>query len=418
MSAPQVPVQIVQATERLEAALRFAAGAARGSTLPSALNFLCTQIASLLASPIASVYVLEGRDELVLRGNHGFPSAALGEVRLQVGQGITGTAVETMRPVTVADAGLVAQFAYFPQLAEERYPAFLAVPLLEGQRPRGALVLQREQGPFTDADVLLAVSVTPALVAAIGQVHPTGASAVLKGVGNDRGRALGQAFVLSRALPRRAPERERTAEQHAQARALLEQAFEVERDELRGLLDRARAALGADQRALAPLGTVVEDARTQERALELFDDGLSPALAVERVAAEAGKALFQAGAGSVRAVDVEAFLGAVSHRLAGFDAERGPFAGRARRGEVLVGVHLPGPAALRAWASGATAAVCSSDAADSTGVALLTALEVPVVSGVRAVFEWMTSGCRVAVDAGTGELLVNPSQAQAASFRK
>ena len=28
--------------------------------------------------------------------------------------------VETLKPVTVDDAGLVAQFAYFPQLSEER----------------------------------------------------------------------------------------------------------------------------------------------------------------------------------------------------------------------------------------------------------------------------------------------------------
>src|SRR5438128_2312916 len=156
MAAPQVPVQILDSSDRLDTALRFAAGASRGSSLGSALGFLCDQIARMIDSPIASVYVLEGRDELVLRGNHGFPSVALGEVRLRVGQGITGTAVETMRPVTVADAGLVAQFAYFPQLAEERYPAFLAVPLLEGRRPRGALVLPRAPGPVSDGHALQA----------------------------------------------------------------------------------------------------------------------------------------------------------------------------------------------------------------------------------------------------------------------
>ncbi|TMA17796.1 MAG: hypothetical protein E6J85_16220, partial [Deltaproteobacteria bacterium] len=134
----RVPLQILGGTRRLDAALRLAAGSAPGSGLSSALSYLCTQIAATCEAPIASVYVLEERNELVLRGNFGFPDEVLGEVRLQVGQGITGTAVETMKPVTVDDAGLVAQFAYFPQLAEERYPAFLAVPLLSGPRPRGA----------------------------------------------------------------------------------------------------------------------------------------------------------------------------------------------------------------------------------------------------------------------------------------
>ena len=414
MAAPQVPVQIVAQSSRLEAALRLAAGVARGSSLQSALAFLCDQIAALADAPIASVYVLEGRDELVLRGNHGFPAAVLGEVRLQVGQGITGTAVETMRPVTVADAGLAAQYSYFPQLAEERYPAFLAVPLLEGGKARGALVLQREQGPFSDADVLIAVAVTPALTQVIGLVHPSGAHAVMKGVGNGRGRGLGQAFVLSRALPRRAPEqyRDRSPAEHDQERRELIQAFSVEREELRTLCDRVRAALSQQPRCLEEIATVIEDARQLERALELFDNGLSAALALERVAAEAAKALEKAGAGSVRAVDVEAFLGAVAHRLAGIDP------GRARRGEVLVGVHLPGPSALRAWAGGATAAVCAAGAGDSNGAALLSALDVPVVSDLRAVFEWISGGCRLALDSDTGELLINPSASQASGFRR
>ncbi len=144
MDAPRIPTEIV-GSARVDAALKFAAGADPSTPLPSSLRYLCELLSTLCAAPVASVYVLEGKDDLVLRGNHGFPAGAIGEVRLQVGQGITGTAVETLRPVTVDDAGLTAQFAHFPQLAEERYPAFLAVPLLAGARPRGALVLQREQ---------------------------------------------------------------------------------------------------------------------------------------------------------------------------------------------------------------------------------------------------------------------------------
>ncbi len=409
MSAPQVPVQIVGPSERLEAALRFAGGAARGSSLGSALSFLCAQISEIAKSPIASVYVLEQKDELVLRGNHGFPEAALGEVRLHVGQGITGTAVETLRPVTVNDAGLVEQFAYFPQLAEERYPAFLAVPILDGSRPRGALVLQREQGPFSDDDLILAVSLTPSLSALIEKHGASDASVVLRGQGNGRGRALGVVQLLSRALPRRQHEKARPDASDVRE---LRAAFEEERDELRALLERARNVLAERARAVDDVATVIEDARTEERALEMVEAGLQPSLALERVAAEAARALRQAGAGSVRAVDVEAYLGAVAHRLAELDP------GRVRRGEVLVGVHLPGPAALRAWAAGATGAVCSGAAFESAGVALFTALCLPVISGVRTVFEWCSRGTRVALDANAGELLVNPNAAQSTAWRE
>ena len=202
MTAPRVPLQIIPPSRRLDAALRLAAGPSAG-TLSATLNYLCAQLAALCASPIASVYVLEDREDLVLRGNHGFPDAVLGEVRLKVGQGITGTALETMRPMTVNDAGVVEQFEYFPQLAEERYPAFLALPLLAGPRPRGVLVLQREAGPFSESDVLLATAASRAVTAVLESQHPQGASLLLHGAGNRRGRVLGAAQVLSRALPRR-----------------------------------------------------------------------------------------------------------------------------------------------------------------------------------------------------------------------
>src|SRR5258708_35593262 len=122
----------------------------------------------MTGSPIASAYVLEASEELVLRGNWGYQREVIGEVRLKVGQGITGTCVEAMRPVTVDDARVSEQFEYFPQLAEERFPAFLAVPLLSGGRPRGALVLQRETGPFPEEVLLLAGTASRALSAPRG----------------------------------------------------------------------------------------------------------------------------------------------------------------------------------------------------------------------------------------------------------
>ena len=118
MDAPRVPVQVLERSPRLLAALKFAAGITAGGTLSGGLSYLCEQLALMTDSPIASVYVLEIGDELVLRGNHGFAREALGEVRMKVGQGMTGTCVETLRPVTVDDARMSEQFEYFPQLVE------------------------------------------------------------------------------------------------------------------------------------------------------------------------------------------------------------------------------------------------------------------------------------------------------------
>jgi phosphotransferase system enzyme I (PtsP) len=404
VDAPRVPVQIFDPSSRLQAALRFAAGAAPGSSLSAGLCYFCEQLAAVCGTPIASVYVLEPGDELVLRGTHGYDRDVLGEVRMKVGQGITGTCVESMRPVTVDDARFTEQFEYFPQLAEERYPAFLAVPLLSGSRPRGALVLQRETGPFPEEVLLLAVTASRALSALIEEQHPQGAHLLLHGEGNKRGRALGMATLLSRALPRRDPRRAPAEE--------LSAAFAAVRAEVLQLAERARAELRERCAALEEVCVSLDDVRLEERAHEHLARGIAPSIALERIAGEVARALVNHGPAARRAVDVEAFLGAVAHRLAGMEPQR------VRRGELLVSVHLPGLLALRGWAAGATGAVCTAAAADSTGVALLGALGLPVVCGVRQIFEAASQGDRVALDGDTGEVIVNPSAAQTATWRR
>jgi len=116
VDAPRVPVQIVGRSDRVQAALRFAAGASPGGSLSGGLCFLCEQLATMIGVPVASAYVLEGSHELVLRGTFGFTHEAIGEVRMKVGQGITGTCVETMSPVTVDDAAIIA--TSFPGFVE------------------------------------------------------------------------------------------------------------------------------------------------------------------------------------------------------------------------------------------------------------------------------------------------------------
>lgn len=412
MEPPRVPVQIVS-SKRVEIALRFASGSdSTGMGLGLALDHLCSLLSELCSAPIASIYVLENKDELVLRGNHGFPREAIGEVRLRVGEGITGTAVETLRPVTVADAGLASQFAYFPQLEEERYPAFLAVPLLSGSRPRGAIVLQRASGPFSEEDVILLLTSSRPIAKLLDSDRPQGATLQLTGQGNGAGRALGMVRILTRALSRKEVRGRLSGKDLDDARARLVAAFHAEREELTGLLDRARAEAVHPAKIPHELFTVLADARLEERALEHLANGLTPALALERLAAESARMLAAHGAASRRAFEVEAFVSGVSQRMAGNEVDT------IRRGELMVAVHLPGLMALRGWSRGTAGALCSAPSDENPGVAVLTALGVPAITDLRQLFDRVSNGDRIALDADAGALTVNPSAATSATWRK
>src|SRR5258707_14524745 len=103
-----------------------------------------------------------------MRGNVGIPDRALGQVRLTVGEGITGTVIECLRPISVAVAQQHLGYRHFPELGEEQFPVFAAVPVLGKNGALGVLTVQR-RGPeaFTDWDIELMVALSASIAAAI-----------------------------------------------------------------------------------------------------------------------------------------------------------------------------------------------------------------------------------------------------------
>src|SRR5687767_11525547 len=157
---------------RLDGVLRLLDKASRPGPIDRVLQELCDEVARIAPADVASVYVREeeadGRETLVMRANVGFPAGAVGNVRLEVGEGITGFVAECLRPVSVATAPGDAHYKHVPGLGEEKFPSFLAVPLLLDGSACGVLVLQRRESlPFAPSEVTLATCLTTPFVYAI-----------------------------------------------------------------------------------------------------------------------------------------------------------------------------------------------------------------------------------------------------------
>src|SRR4051794_14257771 len=152
---------------RLDLVLDFVSFVAKPMPLSVLLDEAPWRIAAILGADVASLYLLEGDgDELVLRGNVGFPREARGIVRLSVGQGITGMAVECLRPISVVQAPEHERYRGFPELHEERFPVFLVAPIRGSGRPLGAIVVQRSgDSAFTSRDVELLMALTTPIAA-------------------------------------------------------------------------------------------------------------------------------------------------------------------------------------------------------------------------------------------------------------
>src|SRR5262249_58935256 len=111
--------------------------------------------------------------DLVMRANVGLGGAtgAVG-VRLAPHEGITGFAVECLRPVAVAAAGRDPRNKPVPGIGEEKFPVFLAVPLLGDGRAAGALVVQRAERAFSPAEVTLVAALAAPVVHAVSLARP------------------------------------------------------------------------------------------------------------------------------------------------------------------------------------------------------------------------------------------------------
>src|ERR1700722_4599791 len=113
-------------------------------------------VSSLVKCDSCLVYILEGR-EVVLRASKNPHSEVVGRLTLRMGQGITGWVAEHKKPVAIArKAYLDPRFESFSELPEDRYEAFLSVPILCRDKLVGVINVQhRAEHSHSQRDIQL-----------------------------------------------------------------------------------------------------------------------------------------------------------------------------------------------------------------------------------------------------------------------
>jgi len=419
MTRPLVPRIHAQGdAARLDAVLELVAFTARPHPLNVALDELPLRLAKVFQADVCSIYFLEG-EELVMRGNVGFKESTLGEIRLQVGEGITGQAVEYLRPLSLEAAPAHSSYRHFPSLGEEHFPIFLAVPVSGPTGPLGALVLQRRQPPaFDGADVELASALT-APIAAIAerarlvdalQRHkksvPGGHRVLLSGKAVVPGKALGAVTTLPRPEAQTPDGREGKTPQ---------QALELARKQLaRTLLRVQEDAKGSPELGfLSAMRTILEDGRLQERALEFAEKSGGLAHGLVRAGTDALRVARRSG--EPFALQRAQHIAEVCEALALLTV-LGPQT-RLPSNAVWVGDHFSLSELVMVLRAKPVAIVLSEHAASQETRALLEAVGVPAVVAVAGLRRWMADAEVALVDADHGLVHVNPSRTEVASFR-
>jgi uroporphyrinogen-III synthase len=113
-------------------------------------------ITSVMKCDSCFVYVLEG-DELILRASKNPHAEVVDRLKLRIGQGITGWVAENKKPVAISQgASQDARFQAFNELPEDRFEAFLSVPVLCRDRVVGVINVQhREEHDYNQREIQL-----------------------------------------------------------------------------------------------------------------------------------------------------------------------------------------------------------------------------------------------------------------------
>lgn len=416
--------------KRLDGVLDFVGFTARPMPLLTLLDEAPRRIAVILDADVCSLYVLEGdKSELVMRGNVGFSTAAIGQVRLRIGEGITGEAVEYMRPISMETAEQHGAYKHFAELGEERFPVFLAVPIRGKNGPVGALVVQREEKPFDDHDVELLTALGGLIAAGVRHaelIDEAREKRARRAGGGTRkvtltgrpvivGRALGAMAALRRP-PTRPSERKPMGKRGAGDSdvRLLKGAFDVADKAIRGLTERATAiGLGRDASFLGTYSEILGDMRFRERAMELAPDGLAQALSqVARDVTRTAVSYTRDPYLEERARDIEDLCDALTMLAEG--DKRTVLPSKA----ILVGDTLTVFDLLVSARSQPVGIALSERASGPRLKALLKLMNVPAVVEVQGLFRWASDGDIALLDGDHGLIVINPSKAEMASLRE
>ncbi len=137
------------------------------------IEIFLQQVASLifhhLNAQICSIYLFEeDSDELVLKATIGLNPAAIGKVRIKLGQGLIGDSLKHSRVVCEGDACQDSNYQYFAETKETGYFSFLAVPIQRSDEKIGVLVVQhQEQFFFNELDAMALRALAAQLAGAI-----------------------------------------------------------------------------------------------------------------------------------------------------------------------------------------------------------------------------------------------------------
>lgn len=146
------------------------------SDLDELLNITVTRVKAEMKVDVCSVYLkLPGNHRLTLMSSDGLNPTAVRRVTLNPNEGLIGLVTERAEPVNLSDAASHPRYKFVPETGEDKYHAFLGVPIVHRRRALGVLVIQqRAEREFDEDHVSFLVTLAVQLAGTISSAEFSG----------------------------------------------------------------------------------------------------------------------------------------------------------------------------------------------------------------------------------------------------
>lgn len=125
-------------------------------------------VAQRAHSDVCSLYLLEDDQQtLTLRATYGLDRAAIGQVKMKIGEGLTGKVAAEQKILSIEEPQNHPDYRFFAETGEEHFHTFVGIPLFDRTQSIGVLVIQTRESHVFTADELATLTTIAFQVASI-----------------------------------------------------------------------------------------------------------------------------------------------------------------------------------------------------------------------------------------------------------
>ncbi|MCL6415126.1 phosphoenolpyruvate--protein phosphotransferase [Aestuariirhabdus sp. Z084] len=178
-------------------------------TLQAALEIIVHEVRVAMKTQVCSVFLFDNDENCyTLMASEGLNQSAIG-MKLLRSEGLVGQVGLREEPINLQDAASHPKYRYLKESGEERYHAFLGVPIIHHRSILGVLVVQQKEiRYFDETEESFLVTMSAQLAAVIAHAEASGALTSPKtgqtakdtrftGIAGAPGVAIGEAVVIS-----------------------------------------------------------------------------------------------------------------------------------------------------------------------------------------------------------------------------